>query len=71
MVVTADPLVEEAVAEDRIDPADQIPEADLLEQQTPLAPRSLIDTESASVISDSRRHGRRGGLGEAADTCAR
>lgn len=38
--------------EDRIH-ADQIPEADLLEQQTPLIPPSLIDDESASVIADS------------------
>jgi len=39
------------VAEDRIDPADQIPEGDLLEQRTPLTPQSLIETRSASVIS--------------------
>jgi len=42
-----------AVAEDRIDPADQIPKGDPLEQHTPLTPQSLIDTESASLISDS------------------
>jgi hypothetical protein len=36
------------VAQDRIDPSDQIPEADLLEQQTPLDP-PLIEDEQGSV----------------------
>lgn len=48
--------------EDRIDPSDRIPEADLLEQQTPLAPQSLTATESASVASDAH-----GGLADETD----
>jgi len=41
------------VAEDRIDPSDQIPEADLLEQQTPLDPNPMIDAEPAAINPDS------------------
>jgi hypothetical protein len=38
------------VAEDRIDPTDQIPEADLLDQRSPLEPHPLI--ERAEAIPD-------------------
>jgi hypothetical protein len=41
------------VAEDRIDPSEQIPEADLLEQQAPLDPRSLTDAETSSAASEA------------------
>jgi hypothetical protein len=34
------------MAEDRIDPSEQIPEADLLEQQAPLDPQSLSQAVS-------------------------
>ena len=37
------------MAEDRIDPSEQIPEADLLEQQVPLDPPPLTDDEHDSV----------------------
>jgi len=37
------------VSESRIDPTEEIPEADLLEQQTPLAPDPLIDTPAGSI----------------------
>jgi hypothetical protein len=35
------------VAQDRIDPSDQIPEADLLEQQTPLDPPPTEDEQGS------------------------
>jgi hypothetical protein len=41
------------VADDRIDPSEQIPEADLLEQQAPLDPQSLTDAETVSVIPET------------------
>jgi hypothetical protein len=40
------------VAEDRIDPSDQIPEADFLEQQAPLDP-PLTDDEQHWVSRDT------------------
>lgn len=39
------------MAKDRIDPSEQIPEADLLEQQVPLDPGPLTDAESALEAS--------------------
>jgi len=54
------------VAENRIHPSDLIPEADLLEQHTPLESSSLNDTliDTESAISDfSRGPRRRGGPG--------
>ena len=41
------------MAEDRIDPSEQIPEADLLEQQAPLDPQSLTDAETESAIPET------------------
>ncbi len=41
------------MAQDRIDPREQIPEADLLEQQAPLDPQSLTDAETVSAIHDT------------------
>ena len=41
------------MAEDRIDPSQEIPEADLLEQHTPLDPNTPIDAEPAALIPDS------------------
>lgn len=41
------------MAEDRIDPREQIPEADLLEQQAPLDPQSLTDAERVSAIPEA------------------
>jgi hypothetical protein len=41
------------VAEDRIDPREQIPEADLLEQQAPLDPQSLTDAETVTAIPEA------------------
>ena len=41
------------MADDRIDPSEQIPEADLLEQQAPLDPPSLTGTEPASAIPET------------------
>jgi hypothetical protein len=41
------------MAQDHIDPSDQIPEADLLEQQAPIEPRSLTDAESIATIPDT------------------
>jgi hypothetical protein len=43
------------MAEDRIDPREQIPEADLLEQQAPLDPQSLTDAETVSASPEARR----------------
>jgi hypothetical protein len=37
------------VAEDRIDPSDQIPEADLLDQQTAIDPQQLTEIETEPV----------------------
>lgn len=34
------------MAYDRTDPSDQVPEADLLDQQTPLDPSPLTDTQA-------------------------
>ena len=34
------------MADDRIDPNEEIPEADLLEQRTPLDPNALLDTSA-------------------------
>jgi len=41
------------MAEDRIDPRDQIPETDLLQQQTPIEPPALIKPEPATMLVDS------------------
>ena len=41
------------MAKDRIDPSEQIPEADLLEQQVPLDPQPLTDAESDLEIPTS------------------
>jgi len=41
------------MAGDRIDPSQQIPEADLLEQQAPADPQSLTDAETVSAIHDT------------------
>lgn len=41
------------MAQDRIDPVEQIPEADFLEQQAPLDPQSLTDAETVSAIHDT------------------
>jgi hypothetical protein len=40
------------MAEDRIDPSEQIPEADLLEQQAPLDPQSL--SQAVSEIPETQ-----------------
>jgi hypothetical protein len=41
------------MAQDRIDPSEQIPEADLLEQQAPLDPQPLTDAETVPVIPET------------------
>ena len=41
------------MAEDRVDPSEQIPEADLLEQQASLDPHPLTDEESVIVIPET------------------
>jgi len=41
---------EQPVAPDRIDPSEQIPEADLLEQHAPLDPDSLTDPDSRTDV---------------------
>jgi hypothetical protein len=38
------------VASDRIDPSEQIPEADLLDQQAPLDPSPLTDAEPTPAL---------------------
>lgn len=38
------------MAENRIDPSEDIPEADLLEQRTPLDPDAMIDGEPALIL---------------------
>jgi hypothetical protein len=37
------------MAEDRIDPSEQAPDADLLDQEAPLDPQSLTDAETVSA----------------------
>jgi hypothetical protein len=41
------------MANDRTDPSDQIPEADLLEQQAPLDPQPLTDAETMPLTRET------------------
>jgi hypothetical protein len=41
------------MADDRTDPSDQVPDADLLDQQTPIEPPSLNVTEAAPLLANS------------------
>lgn len=40
------------MAQHDVDPTEQIPEADLLEQQAPIDPQSLNDAETVPAIPD-------------------
>jgi hypothetical protein len=42
------------MVDDRTDPSEQIPEADLLEQQTPIDPPPLTDSEDAPAHAEPR-----------------